>query len=185
MTPPEENRDDVVEVLDSSRPGLRERWQALPLRARVTVALSTCLVALTLLAGSFVVPRAASPAPTPVAGTRVRITHVGVPPSGSPYFELRLTATAASLVAIAGSREGYTDLILTVALPAAPLAPGQVRTLSVRAAVCNCWLPRPRRGTPLLYLTLRTPHGQWHLAVVPTGAQFDQLDRILRRTCTN
>ncbi|MFE7168408.1 hypothetical protein [Streptomyces sp. NPDC057616] len=185
MTPPEGNRDDVVEVLDSNRPGLKERWQALPPRARATVALSTCLVVLALLAGYFLAPHPAAPQPPPVAGLHVRITHIGVPPPGNPYFGLRLRATATSLVAISGSREGYPDLILYVPLPANPLAPGQVRSLYVRAAVCNCWLPRPPSGTPLLYLTLHTSHGERYLAVVPNRGQFERLNRILRRACAN
>ena len=84
-----------------------------------------------------------------------------------------------------GAREGYADLILHVPLPATALAPGEVRSMHVRAAVCDCWLPRPPRGTPLLYLRLRTPGGDRYVGVVPNRAQFDRLDAIVRRACAS
>ncbi|MFF4503980.1 hypothetical protein [Streptomyces sp. NPDC001401] len=185
LTPSEGDGQGVIEILDADRPLFRELWRALSRRARAAVAASACLVVLTSLAGYFLSPRPASPAPVPAAGISVRITHVSVPKAYNPYFGITLRAAATSLVSVEGTREGYENLILYVPLPGSPLAPGQARTLHVRAAVCNCWLPRPPHGTPLLYLTVRTSRGDRHLSVVPTPAQYAQLDLDLRRSCTS
>ncbi|MHC3471921.1 hypothetical protein ACYF6T_24935 [Streptomyces sp. 7R007] len=182
VTSPEGDRD-VVEVLGTDQPPLRQRWRALSRRARLTVAASACAVVLAVSAGYLLAPRPSAPAPAPVAGTGVRIRQVGVPARGNPYFGITLRAAATSLVAVAGIREGYPDLILRIPSPGRPLAPGRVRTLSVRAAVCDCWLPRPPLGTPLLYLALRSPRGERYVAVVPTRARFARLDRVIRRSC--
>jgi hypothetical protein len=185
LTPSEGDGQGVIEILDADRPLFRERRRALSRRARAAVAASTCLVVLTLLAGYFLRPRPASPAPAPVADVSVRITHVSVPRAYNPYFGITLRAVATQLVTVEGTREGYDYLILYVPLPGRPLTPGQARTLHVRAAVCNCSLPRPPRGTPLLYLTVRTLRGERQLSVVPTPAQFDLLDLNLRRSCAS
>lgn len=184
VTPPEGDDRDVVETFGADRPLLRERWQALSRRTRVTIAASISVVVLSGLADYVITHRA--PPPDPAAATHVRITDVGRPDYGSPFFGITLRMEVTSSVTVVAAENGYGDLVMYVGpVPGTPLDPGHARTLYAHAAVSTCQLPHPPRGTPLLYLTLRTARGDRLARVVPTQAQFERLDDALRLACAS
>ncbi|WP_158697173.1 hypothetical protein [Streptomyces hokutonensis] len=184
VTPPEGDDRNTVEVLGTDRPLLVQRWRALSRRSRVTVAVSTSVVVLTALVGYLLASRPPPVPPDPAAATRITILHVSPPVVGSPYFGITFRVTATSSVRLVTTDEGYDDLTLFVdTLAGTTLAPGEVRLLDGQAAVCTCQLAHPPRGTPLLYLTVRNARGYAKARLVPTDAQFDQIDDDIHRAC--
>lgn len=184
VTPPVGDDGDVVEVLGADRPLLKDRWRALSRRSRATAAVASSVVVLTALAGYVLAHRPPPAPPDPAAATSISILRVSPPVAGSPYFGITFRVAATSSVRLVTTDAGYDDLTLSVdRLSGTTLAPGEVRRLDGRAAVCTCQEAHPARGTPLLFLTVRNARGTGKAQVVPTRAQFDQLDGALHRAC--
>ena len=184
VTPTDGDDPNVVEILGEDRPQLRERWRALSPRARATVAVAACTVALSALLGYVVATRPPPPPPDPVAATTARITDVEMPLRYHPDFAITLRVMAASRVTFTGLKDGYRNLFLfDLPAPGVALLPGQARTLHARLDVF-CQTPLPRRGTPLLFVAVRNARGEGRAPVVPTAVQFDSINRAVRLACT-
>ncbi|GAA3818402.1 hypothetical protein GCM10022403_059760 [Streptomyces coacervatus] len=183
VSPPEGDGPNTEEIVGDERPLVRERWQALSRRTRVTVAATTCAVVLSGVLAYVVANRPPAPPPDPVAATTVRITDVGLPVGLSPEFPVTLSATADSRVVLMGMQGGYDNLLLWVMpAPGAALPPGRARILHTRFNVF-CHGHVPRRGMPLLFVTVRNGRGEGLARVVPTEAQFDRLGQAVQKVC--
>jgi hypothetical protein len=184
-SPPEGDGRSTVEILGDERPLVRERWQTLSRRTRVTVAATTCAVVLGGVLAYVVAHRPPPPPPDPAAATTVRITDVQMPPRLSPDFGITLRVAAASRVTFVGMAEGYGNLFLyELPVPGAVLLPGHARTLHVRLDV-YCQTPHPRRGTPVLFVIVRNTRGEGRAPVMPTRAQFAGITRAVNQVCTH
>jgi hypothetical protein len=184
MVIPPDGDDRAVEILGEDRPLLRDRWQALTRRARVTITAATCLVVLSALLGYALANRPPPAPPDPADATGVSIAQVRMPVDGSPYFGITFRVEATSAVTVVAAYEGYDNLVLYVSpVPGRRLYPGHVSTLTAQAVVCTCRTPHASRGTPLLYLSVRNARGDRRIRVVPTATQFDRLEQALRLSC--
>jgi hypothetical protein len=176
--------DRDADILGEDRPRLRDRWNALSRRVRLILAASAGLALLATVLGYTFTHLPPAPPSDPLAATRIRITQVGVPAPGTQDFDFTLSATATTAVAIAKARGGYGNLILVLApKPGSPAGPGHPLTFHAHATICTCYTAHPRRGTPLLYVTLHNALGDRTAEVVPTAAQFSRIDRVVSRAC--
>jgi hypothetical protein len=185
MVTPSEGQDrDVVENAGADRPLLRERWQALSRRTQVTFAVSSGALVLGALLGYVVATRPPPAPPDPVAATSVRITSVEMPQKDSLDFGITIRIASASPVTFTGTRQGYDGFLQTRPVPGAALPPGQVLVLHTRINV-YCQLPLPPPGTPLLFVTVRNASREGRAPVVPSAAQFTDIDHAVQRICVD
>ncbi|MCH5674338.1 hypothetical protein [Streptomyces gilvus] len=185
MVTPSEGRDrDVVENIGADRPLLRERWQALSRRVRVTAAVSSGALALGALLAYAVATRPPPAPPDPVAATSVRITGVEMPQRYSLDFGITVRIASASPVTFTGTRQGYDGFLQPLAARGAVLPPGHALVLHTRVNV-YCQLPLPSLGTPLLFVTVRNARREGQAPVVPTAAQFADISRAVQRICVH
>ncbi|MFI6657205.1 hypothetical protein ACIBL8_17030 [Streptomyces sp. NPDC050523] len=195
-SPPEGDGRSTVEILGDERPLIRERWQALSRRARVTAAATTCVLVLGGVLAYAAAHHHPPPPPDPGDATTARITDVEMPHRTSPDFDITFRLAATSRVTYVGLAEGYGNIFVHERPgPGAVLRPGHARTLHALVDV-YCASPHIRRDTPLLYET-PDPHpdmpllfaivsnakGRGVTPIVPTASQFDSISRAVREVC--
>jgi hypothetical protein len=186
------------EILGHERPLVRERWQALSRRARVTVAVTSGAV---LLGGGLAYAAANRPPPAPPdpgAAATARITAMEMPHRTGPDLGVTFALDTTSRVTFVGLTEGYDNVFVREPPglgPGTVLRPGRARLL--RAGLdFYCAAPRvrrdtrllfetphPRPGLPLLFVIVRNARGESTTPVVPTSAQFDTITRAVDRAC--
>ncbi|MFJ9538678.1 hypothetical protein ACIRPX_15575 [Streptomyces sp. NPDC101225] len=195
-SPPEGDGLSTVEVLGEDRPLVRERWQALSRRARLTLAATTCVLVLGGVLAHIAVNRHPSPPPDPGDATSARITGVEMPHRTSPDFDITFRLAATSRVTYVGLTVGYGNVsVHERPLPGAVLRPGHARTLRARVDV-YCGVPHVRRDTPLLYdapdpqagmpllfAIVSNAEGRGVTPIIPTASQFDSISRAVREVC--
>ncbi|MFG2789343.1 hypothetical protein [Streptomyces sp. NPDC048419] len=194
-SPPEGDGRSTVEVLGDARPLIRERWQALSRRARVSIAATMCVLVLFGVLSYVAGNRHPPPPPDPGDATTARITDVEMPHRTSPDFDITFRIAATSRVTYVGLTEGYGNVFVHERPGPTVLRPGHARILHARVDV-YCAAPHIRRDTPLLYES-PDPHpdmpllfaivsnakGKGVTPIVPTATQSDSISRAVREVC--
>ena len=180
------------------RPGVYERWAALPVRLRRVLAAAACLVLLG--AGGYALasrtspdppqPRPASPTPTaqpppyPAQAARITFTRLRVDDRERRAFtvELRAAATSRLTVLLVGQNYEAVDLRLTSRSPVV-VTPGRPRTLILEARVTNCDRVPLRARSPFLDVTLRNARARQKLSVIPGERYTRSLTHAFRTLC--
>jgi hypothetical protein len=188
--PPE--RYEVLTGADD-RPRLRERWAALPRRARLVATLVTVAalgVATALYGWSLRPPSPPGPphvpVPYPAQATAFTFERLRSGDPGGRDFtvELRATVRGPAPVTVHGVTQGYAGL--RVALDEGTpvrITAQRPRTLVLRAHVTSCRGIPADAGWPFLDITLRNARARQVQSVIPGERYARALGRTLRTVC--
>ncbi|MBO8194623.1 hypothetical protein ITI46_23640 [Streptomyces oryzae] len=175
------------------RPGLSERWDALPRRGR---QLLVALVGCALLAGAAVSVLPAGPGksrpahtarhkvPYPVHSTRIGFVRILDVDARNRSFRIELRAVTKDPVLVRRISQEYQALTMKLdPAQAVMVRPERAEPVWVRARVTSCRDLPVRARLPFLDITLRNARASQDLSFILGDRYARALDRVFRTVC--